>query len=469
MSFPVLRITVVGHTNTGKTSLIRTLTRDIEFGEVSDRPAVTREVSGITLNVEDQSAIELFDTPGLEDSISLLNSLENLQGDRHTPRVDLIEQFLSQADAENHFPQESKVVRQVLASDVVLYVVDVRERILGKHRDELDILSWCAKPVLPVLNFTAADDAQTASWREQLPRIAMHAIVEFDTVVYAHQDELHLYEKLRTMLDSHRETIDALIKLRSSQRSQLIQASCYEIAELLIDSAALALAVTMNGETNTRQAVNRMHNIVRRREQNCVSNLLQLHRFRDDDYATTELPIEDGRWGLDLFNPQAMKQVGLHAGSAAATGALVGVTLDIMLGGLSLGTGTAAGAAIGALWGLGETHGKRFIDRLRGRRELRCNDATLRLLELRQIMLLKALLHRGHASQQPMKPDNTTDPGSTGFSPILRKARAESQWSRLDEAANQHSMKAINDPARATAVEQLAEEIERKLELSDQS
>ena len=36
---PRLRVAVVGHTNTGKTSLLRTLMRDVNFGEVSDRPA----------------------------------------------------------------------------------------------------------------------------------------------------------------------------------------------------------------------------------------------------------------------------------------------------------------------------------------------------------------------------------------------------------------------------------------------
>ena len=38
MRLPLLTAAVVGHTNTGKTSLLRTLTRDVGFGQVSDRP-----------------------------------------------------------------------------------------------------------------------------------------------------------------------------------------------------------------------------------------------------------------------------------------------------------------------------------------------------------------------------------------------------------------------------------------------
>ncbi|MEN8133052.1 MAG: GTPase, partial [Pseudomonadota bacterium] len=59
MSLPVLKIAVVGHTNTGKTSLLRTLTRDATFGEVSNRPATTRHVEGTSLLVNGMSLIEL--------------------------------------------------------------------------------------------------------------------------------------------------------------------------------------------------------------------------------------------------------------------------------------------------------------------------------------------------------------------------------------------------------------------------
>ncbi len=67
MSLPVLKIAVVGHTNVGKTSLMRTLTRDVDFGEVSDRPATTRRVEGTGLFVDCRKVLELYDTPGLED------------------------------------------------------------------------------------------------------------------------------------------------------------------------------------------------------------------------------------------------------------------------------------------------------------------------------------------------------------------------------------------------------------------
>ena len=67
-----LTLAVVGHTNVGKTSLLRTLTRDVGFGEVSHRPSTTRHVEGARLSVDGQALLELYDTPGLEDAIALL-------------------------------------------------------------------------------------------------------------------------------------------------------------------------------------------------------------------------------------------------------------------------------------------------------------------------------------------------------------------------------------------------------------
>ncbi len=64
MSLPLLRLAVVGHTNTGKTSLLRTLTRNVDFGEVSPHPATTRHVEGTSILLAGTKVLELYDTPG---------------------------------------------------------------------------------------------------------------------------------------------------------------------------------------------------------------------------------------------------------------------------------------------------------------------------------------------------------------------------------------------------------------------
>lgn len=450
----VLKVAIVGHTNTGKTSLMRTLTHDVDFGIVSDRPAVTREVQGTRLLVNGVPVVELYDTPGLEDSIRLLDHLEAMREDRHVESIDLIQRLLDSPEAHQQYSQEAKALRQVLLSDVALYVIDARDRVLGKHRDELKILSMCARPIVPVLNFVAKPEARTAEWREHLSRAAMHAVAEFDTVVVNEDGEQRLFEKMRTLLDEHRAQLDTLIEDRRLQRARLITASLSLLADVLIDVAAYRVLVPINDEQATHVATEKLKQTVRQREQQCVEALLDLHRFHKDDCDPADLPIAQGQWGLDLFSPEAMKQFGIRTGSAAAAGAMAGLALDVMTGGATLGAMAAGGAALGALAGAGQSHGRRLVDRMRGKRELKCDDATIHLLEARQISLIRALLTRGHAAQNkltiPQAPNESKR--LTRLHAPLRLARTQPAWSRLEGSAGSNGKR---DAARKQLTELL--------------
>jgi GTPase SAR1 family protein len=465
-----LKVAVVGHTNTGKTSLMRTLMRDVSFGEVSDRPATTRHVEGAAVFVRGQPLIELYDTPGMEDSIALLDALALLRSDRRADGVSVIQAFLDspEAAAGGRFAQEAKALRQLLASDIALYVIDARDRVLGKHRDELEILSWCARPVVPALNFIASPEARTAEWRDQLSRVNLHAVAEFDTVVLDETGEQRLYEKMRTLLDRHHRTLDALIQQRKTERQRLTAASARLIADMLIDVAAHAVTVSLDQHANTSAAVDDLRQRVRQREQQCVTDLLELHRFRAEDCAADDLPVAGGQWGYDLFSPAAMKQAGVRTGSAAAAGALAGLTIDAALHGLSLGAGAALGAAIGAAVGAGQLHGRRLVDRMRGRTELRCDDATVRLLLVRQVWLVRSLLRRGHASVVPIRLPEQERSSLKSLArlkppPAVLEARTHPQWSRLTQA-NAPSPGSFAEQTRTNAVDMLTADIRRFVE-----
>ena len=216
MTAAPLKLAVVGHTNTGKTSLLRTLTRNVDFGDVSARPATTRHVEGTSILLGGRKVMELYDTPGLEDSIGLLDHLDKTGG-RRADGLDVIRTFLDSRHAKRRFAQEAKAIRQVLDCDAALYVVDARDRVLGKHRDELEILARCARPVVPVLNFTADPDAKVAAWRDHLARANMHVVAEFDTVVLDDTSERRLFEKMRTVLDQSAAVLDELIEDRERQ------------------------------------------------------------------------------------------------------------------------------------------------------------------------------------------------------------------------------------------------------------
>lgn len=456
MSLPVLHVAVAGHTNTGKTSLMRTLIRDAEFGTVSDRPATTRRVETAIMVVDGMPLVNLYDTPGLEDSIGLLELLDRLRGNLGLDWVEAIARFLESEEATRQYAQEAKALGQVLQSDMVLYVIDARDRVLGKHRDELEILGRTGIPVVPVLNFTASPEARTETWRQQLARVNMHAVAEFDTVVLDFEGEHRLYETIKVLAGRFRPTVEAIVADLARRRGWLMRASAELLADLLVDAASRVLHARRDDSARVAQAVERLKEETRAREQAFVDALLALHRFRPGDYAYARLPVSDGQWGTDLFSPEAMRQFGIRTGSAAAAGAMAGLAIDAMLGGMTLGGAAATGAAVGALYGAMRDKGGELLARYTGFSTLRVDDATLSLIAVRNASLVEALFRRGHASQQPMRIDHAeaSQSGSVaGIIKALAKCRAHPEWSRMGPDV------VVDDPARTAARDALADRI----------
>ena len=456
-----LRIAVVGHTNTGKTSLMRTLTRDAGFGEVSSRPSTTRHVEGARLLADGEALVELYDTPGLEDPIALLERLEAIEapdGDR-LDGIGRIELFLGASCAGRRFEQEAKVLRQMLASDAAFYVVDARDPVLAKHRDELAILAGCAIPLLPVLNFVRDPVANESRWREALARLGLHAVVRFDTVAPERDGERRLYEKLATVVDAHRTALERLIVSRERESHARHAAAMRLVAALLVDVAAARVGVATEPESAMRNAVSDLHARVRRREQACVDALLALYRFRPDDLDAANLPLLDGRWATDLFNPETVRAMGVRLGTGVAAGAAAGVGIDLMLGGVTLGTAAAIGALAGGGWQAMQHFGTRAYEKLRGHRELSVDDAILRLLALRQLHLLDALEARGHAAVEPIRllDPNVRQWREGAIPEALLRARAHPDWSNLFNPVR-------GDDAREQAVDTLANALTKSAE-----
>ena len=106
-----LSLAVVGHTNTGKTSLLRTLLRDSGFGEVKNAPSTTRHVEEAAITDGADTLLYLYDTPGLEDAGGVLDWLET-HTDARADGIERLQKFLDSHGAHHDFNQEAKVLRQ---------------------------------------------------------------------------------------------------------------------------------------------------------------------------------------------------------------------------------------------------------------------------------------------------------------------------------------------------------------------
>jgi Domain of unknown function (DUF3482)/50S ribosome-binding GTPase len=448
-----IAIAVVGHTNAGKTSLLRTLTRRRDFGQVSDQPGTTRHVEAVDLCIDGASALRFFDTPGLEDPVGLLAALGPLRPDMTPPQR--IRAFLETNAAREDFEQEAKVLRALLDVDAALFVVDCREPVVTKFRCEVEILASCGKPVLPVLNFVGDPLAREAQWCALLADFALHAQARFDAVAPFDGAQGRLYASLQALLPQRQGALQRVADYLEHERAQRREAAWRLIAHTLLGLAALRVTLPRDEAASPpRKAaiVDRFRADVLQRARAAVRDVLEVHAFARDDADLAMLPWLDGRWALDLFHAETLRDAGVRLGKGAAIGAGIGLAADVALAGVSLGSAAALGAAIGgaASQGFG-AFGRRLVNLAQGREELSLEDTVVLVVAQRLLALQAALDARGHAASERIDLERAGPPIER-LQPLLRAvqaARAHPQWAEADSPRREAAARAVIAELRA--------------------
>ncbi|MFT3777642.1 MAG: GTPase/DUF3482 domain-containing protein [Ottowia sp.] len=433
-----LRFAIVGHTNAGKTSLLRTLTRQVDFGEVSDRPGTTRHAEAIDLRLDGRVAVRFIDTPGLEDSIALLEYLNTLP---EGTRIERVRAFLRGPEARASFEQEAKVLRALTGeADAAMLVIDTREPVLPKFRAEVEILTWCAKPIMPVLNFVQGAASRQGDWHQMLLEAGLHARVEFDVVAPFNGAERQLYADMATLLPARRAELAGIAQALALEARERRLAACRAVAAGLIDVAAMRRALPAEDfadEPKQKKFVRDFQDDVRRHARRAVDDLLAVFAFRPGDAELADIPQLAGRWEDDLFNPELLKDAGKRLGLGAVIGAGIGVVADVALAGLSLGAATTLGATIGgAASGGWRPLWRKLENRLNGVQELTVEAPVLLLLADHLLALARALAQRGHAAQERLQVrgaaagEGGLDDGLRDLVRGLGPARGHPEWER---------------------------------------
>lgn len=427
-----LNLAIVGHTNVGKTSLLRTLIQDSDLGVVSDKPGTTRHVEAIKFSLEREKKIIFYDTPGLEDSIALFDYIQRLNNDfPKQDGIDKLQQFLASPEANYQFEQEAKVIRQVLNSHAAIYVIDIREPVLEKYHDELALLAYSDKPILAVLNFVAEASPYELAWKQLLSRVGIHMQVRFDAVFPSIEGEERLYHSLSLLLDSATSILNMWQAHLEQQRQTRQQNAKLIIAEALVDVTAYAEKAKENIESIAKQ----MQEKVRKREQRAIDDLLNLYCFSVGYDSEENLPLVKGRFSSDLFNFEAIKLVGISVSKGVMSGATIGAGIDLALGGITLGTATIIGATLGGLAQVAKHYSKNIKHRLSGYTKMSIDDAVICFLSLRLIQLMVSLANRAHADRRPIilakLKDSSWQKGKLPKS--LQVSRIHQEWSTLNK------------------------------------
>ncbi|HJY38379.1 MAG TPA: GTPase, partial [Steroidobacteraceae bacterium] len=141
-----IQLSLVSHTNVGKTTLARTLLRR-DIGEVHDQPHVTDLAEAQRLiDTPQGDVLLLWDTPGFGDSARLLKRLRNSAN----PLGWLLTQVWDRIVDRPFYSSQQAIRAARDQSDVILYLVSAAEdpASAGYVDIEMQILSWLNKPIL---------------------------------------------------------------------------------------------------------------------------------------------------------------------------------------------------------------------------------------------------------------------------------------------------------------------------------
>jgi len=383
-------LSLVSHTNVGKTTLARTLLL-ADVGEVRDAPHVTEFADGHELIESVQGdRLRLWDTPGFGDSARLAARLEG--------RTNPIGWFMAEVwDRWRDRPlwASQQALRHVQGeSDVLLYLVNAADTpsAQGYVAAEMRLLAWVGKPVIVLLNQLGApraptdEAAEVDAWRDALAAWPLvQAVLPLDafarcwvhesTLLNAVQralvgsdrpggaDKAAAMARLAAAWHARREaTFDAAVAelAHSVARAALAREAVDEGASGLIGQAWRQIGQTLRAKRGegdedhspAARAQQALATVLAAEVQASTTRLVQLHGLAGAVQAEVLTRVA-GLFETTHKLPEA--KAALVGG--AVTGALAGLKADIASGGLTLGGGMLVGAVLGAIGAAGVARG----------------------------------------------------------------------------------------------------------------
>src|SRR5919107_2586915 len=146
-----INLSLVSHTNVGKTTLVRTLLQQ-DVGEVRDAAHVTEVATGYVLLQAGADTLMLWDTPGFGDTARLVTRLRQTGN----PIGWLLTQVWDRFRDRPLWSSQQAVRNARDEADVVLYLVNASEDPASAAYVplEMEVLAWVGKPIVLLLNQT---------------------------------------------------------------------------------------------------------------------------------------------------------------------------------------------------------------------------------------------------------------------------------------------------------------------------
>ena len=358
-----VNLSLISHTNAGKTTLVRTLLQQ-DVGEVRDAAHVTEVATGYVMLQAGADTLMLWDTPGFGDTARLVQRLR-LTGN---PIGWLLTQVWDRFRDRPLWSSQQAVRNARDEADVILYLVNASEDPAGAAYVplEMEVLDWIGKPVLLLLNQTGPPGPRSQEdeerWRRQVGQSGpVRGVLTLDAFARCWVQEGQLLRQVPPLLPSAKaEAMDQLIRGWTERNLDRFNSSMRVLAEQLAGTASdreevpdrrigdriRGALLSPGGGDHSPEARRAMGHMAERLDQGiktATDRLIALHGL-------------SGRAARDVLKRLARdytESAPAREGVATVLGGLVsgaagGLAADLAAGGLTLGAGMLVGSVLGA-------------------------------------------------------------------------------------------------------------------------
>jgi hypothetical protein len=365
----VIALSLISHTNVGKTTLARTLLRR-DVGEVRDAAHVTETSDAHILIATPQGdELRLWDTPGFGDSARLLKRLRQAGNPLGWLLTQVWDRYV-----DRPFFSSQQAVRNVRDhADVVLYLVNASEdpAAAGYVDAEMQILGWIGKPVIVLLNQlgpprpAALEADEARRWAAHLATCSwVRDTLAFDAFARCWVQEHALLDRVGAVLPAGRR--ESFARLAAAWRSrnretfeQSMQVLARQLAATAVDGAVASpagagaaarawltalLGAQSRGDAATDAAMDQLAQRLDAELRQATDALIALHGL--SGRASAEIRQ---RMGAEYAVDKAADPAKASLIGAALSGALGGLAADLAAGGLTFGAGAVLGGLLGAV------------------------------------------------------------------------------------------------------------------------
>ena len=377
MTAQTITLSLISHTNVGKTTLARTLLYK-DIGEVADRAHVTdiSEAHELT-RTSGGEVLQLYDTPGFGDTPRLWKHIERLD----TPLLGFLGKVWDRFTDRPLWCSQQAMLNVRDHADVVLYLVNASEEpeTAGYIEPEMKILQWLDKPIMVLLNQmgppkqSSVEEREVNRWLHHFRSISNDTrVMAFDAFARCWVQEDMLWKEIVELLPTKQrppmKNCIASLNERNEERFQKAMSHLGgALGKIFCDRETLPsrgflkkLGDTLSSkESAEEKAVSRLKGRTEKILRNALTEIIHVYelpgeakeKISGEASISTEKTADKSTWAI---------------GGGVLSGALSGLTADLAAGGMTFGGGMVLGAILGASGGALLASG---INTIKGKRE----------------------------------------------------------------------------------------------------